>query len=273
MHVAIQGEKGSYHHIAAETYFGSKLELVCCETFAAVFDALAHNNADMAVVAVENSTAGSVHSVYDLLLRHDFSITGEVYEQIHNCLIALPGTGIKDIERVYSHPMALPQCAVFLDSELPRAERIEFSDTAASARHIMQTNDKHAAAIASALAAELAHLPILRANIEDYSNNVTRFLILSPNHKVAAGANKSSFVLETPHKPGALVSALTVLADAGINLTKLESRPIPSEPWRYQFLIDVEAAGPKLHKSAKKLKSLGCTTRILGEYVAAGNPA
>jgi prephenate dehydratase len=271
MRVAIQGERGSYHHIAAENYFGSDIELICCESFAAVFDALGSGAADTAVVAVENSTAGSVHPVYDLLLRHDFFITGEVYEPIHHCLVALPGTEIIDIERVYSHPMALPQCADFLDENLPHAERIEFSDTAASAKHIKQTNDKHAAAIASSLAAKLENLQILRSNVEDYHHNVTRFLVLSPSHKVAPGANKSSFVLETPHKPGALVSALKVLADADINLTKLESRPIPSEPWRYQFLIDVETGGGKLHESAEKLKALGCAVRILGEYKSAGS--
>jgi len=270
MRVAVQGEKGSYHHIAAENYFGSDIELICCESFAATFDALASGNADTALVAIENSTAGSVHPVYDLLLKHDFFITGEVYEPIHHCLVALPGTEMKHIERVYSHPMALPQCADFLDENLPHAERIEFSDTAASAKHIKQTKDKHAAAIASSLAAKLENLQILRSNVEDYQHNVTRFLALSPSHDVAAAANKSSFVLEAPHKPGALVSALSVLADADINLTKLESRPLPSEPWRYQFLIDVEAAGSNLHKSAGRLKALGCNVRILGEYKSAG---
>lgn len=271
MHIAIQGEKGSYHHIAAESYFGGDIELVCCKTFAAVFDALANKAANIAIVAVENSTAGSVHAVYDLLLTHDFFVTGEVYEPIHHCLVTVPGVEMEDIKRVYSHPMALPQCAGFLEKNLPYAERIEFSDTAASATHIKQANDKYAAAIASSLAAKLEGLHILRSNVEDYQHNVTRFLILSPRHKAADDSDKSSLVLETPHEPGALVSALNVLAEATINLTKLESRPIPSKPWRYQFLIDVEAAGSRLYESAQKLKALGCTIRILGEYKSANS--
>jgi len=273
MRVAIQGERGSYHHIAAEKYFGDNIELICCETFADVFDSLDEGAASMAVVAIENSTAGSVHATYDLLLRHDFYITGEIYEPIHHCLITLPGTKMRDIKRVFSHPMALPQCAGFLENNLPHAERIEFSDTAASVLHIKQTNDTHGAAIASSLAATLENLPILRSNIEDYQHNVTRFLVLSSNHKIPAGADKSSLVLETPHKSGALVSALSILASADINLTKLESRPIPDKPWRYQFLIDVEAAGPTVQDSVEKLESLGCTVRILGEYKATNNPA
>lgn len=268
MRVAIQGVEGSYHHIAAESYFGRGTELVCCDSFSAVFKALKKNQADIAVVSAENSIAGTVHPVYDLLIKDNFYVTGEVYEQIHHCLIGLPGTNIKYITKVFSHPMALPQCDEFLSKYLPEADRIEFNDTAASVTHIKDLDDVANAAIASTLAAKINKLSILKENIEDYPNNVTRFLVLSRDHRALKNANKTSCVLETPHKPGALWHALGVLADAQINLTKLESRPIPDKPWRYQFLIDVEAAGLNLHKVVKQLEKLGCNVRILGEYLA-----
>jgi prephenate dehydratase len=268
MRVAIQGVKGSFHHVAAESHFGGDIELVCCDSFAAVFDALAKRKADTGVVAAENSIAGTVHPVYDLLLAHDFSVIGEVYENIHHCLIGLPGTKIESVTRVYSHPMALPQCSDFLDDYIPNAARIEFSDTAASVAFVKKSGDTHSVAIAGSLAAKLNNLPVLHANIENYQNNVTRFLVLGHEHSGDKDANKASLVLETPHEPGALVSALSVFAKANINLTKLESRPIPSEPWRYQFLIDVDAASESLHAALAQLKDLRCTVRILGEYVA-----
>src|SRR5262249_1646661 len=157
----------SYHHIAAESYFGSGIELVCCESFAAVFAALRKKNADAAAVGAENSIAGTVHPVYDLLLKDNFFITGEVYEQIHHCLIGLPGAALSKISRVFSHPMALPQCEEFLSKNLPGAERIEYSDTAASVEHIKDLGDVKNAAIASSLAASIHSLPVLHKNIED----------------------------------------------------------------------------------------------------------
>jgi prephenate dehydratase len=268
MRVAIQGEAGSYHHIAALHHFGSSIELIYCESFADVFAAIKNGRADNGVVAVENSTAGSVHAVYDLLLQYDFAVVGEIYEPIHHCLIGLPNASIKDITRVYSHPMALPQCSAYLDTHLPDAERIEFSDTAASVAYIKKAGDIHSGAIASSLAAEINNLPVLETNIENHQNNATRFLVLSLNHSLTDGANKTSLVLETPHKPGALWHALGIFADAGINLTRIESRPIPDEPWHYQFLIDIAAAGNPCHAAIEKLFASGCTVRTLGEYAA-----
>ncbi|HSW80263.1 MAG TPA: prephenate dehydratase [Candidatus Saccharimonadales bacterium] len=268
MRVAIQGVEGSYHHIAAESYFGGEVQLISCDSFAAVFEALKNNQADFAIVGAENSIAGTVHPVYDLLIRYNFLVTGEVYEQIHHNLIGLPDSELNDIKRVFSHQMALPQCDVFLSKQLPGADRVEFSDTAASVKHVKELNDTSNAAIASSLAATLYDLPILHKNIEDFPNNVTRFLVLTATDTVASGVNKASCVLETPHEPGALWKALGVLAEENINLSKLESRPIPDKPWRYQFLIDIDAAGAKLHGTVHKLEELGCNVRILGEYAA-----
>jgi len=268
MRIAIQGEAGSYHHIATMHHFGKDIELVCCKTFAEVFAALSDNRADKAIVAAENSTAGSVHAVYDLLLKHQFAIIGEIYESIHHCLIGLPSAKLNQITKVYSHPMALPQCSEFLDAHLPDAERVEYVDTAASAAFIKEANDPKQAAIASALAAELNNLPVLQANVENHQNNTTRFLVLDAKPTAVTKANKSSLVLETPNQPGALWHALGIFAAADANLTKLESRPIPHEPWHYQFLIDVERAGNSLDDVVQKLEALGCSVRLLGAYVA-----
>lgn len=178
MRIAIQGEYASYHHLAAERHFGQDIDLVCCETFAEVFEALADGQADAAVVATENSIAGTIKEVQQLLDRYKFRVAAEVAEPIHHCLIGLPGATLPAITHVFSHPMALPQCSVFLDEYLPRAERVEFHDTAASVTHIKHEHNPHYAAIASHLAAELEGLPILHENIEDDPENITRFAVL-----------------------------------------------------------------------------------------------
>lgn len=180
MRIAIQGELGSFHHIAAERQFGQDISLVCCETFQEVFEALAKGHVDAAVVATENSTAGAVPEVQALLKQYDFPVVGEVSEHIHHCLIGLPGATFPAITRIYSHSMALPQCSLFLDEHLPRAERIEYHDTAASVTLIRHEHNPHYAAIASRLAAELEGLPILQENIENDPENITKFVVLQP---------------------------------------------------------------------------------------------
>jgi prephenate dehydratase len=270
MRVAIQGQRGSYHQAAAETYFGPGVaELICCVTFADVFNALGNGKADAAVIASENSIAGTAHPVYDLLLAHDFYIVGEVYEHIHHCLIGLPGAKLSDITRVYSQSIALPQCSDFLDKNLSTAERIEYSDTAASVAHIKELGDPAYTAVAGARAAKLHELPVLAADIENFANNITRFLVLSAEQpKNSTHTDKASLVLETAHSPGALWHALGVFAHSNANLTKLESRPIAHTPWRYQFLVDVEATPEQLADCITKLEEQKCAVRILGQYTA-----
>ncbi len=268
MRVAIQGQCGSYHQAAAERYFNTDFTLVPCDTFAAVFDALADGTADKAVIASENSIAGTAHPVYDLLLKHDFFVVGEVYEHIHHCLIGLPGAKLRDIKRVYSQAIALPQCSVFLDKNLPTAERVEYTDTAASVSHIKELDNPSFAAIASSQAADIYKLPVLAANVEDFDNNVTRFLVLASQRPETSHPDKASLVLETAHSPGALWHALGVLAKSKANLTKLESRPVAHTPWRYQFLIDVNISSDQLADCIERLKSQQCTVRLLGTYRA-----
>lgn len=268
MRIAIQGEQGSFHQAAAEVWFGKDIELVCCTTFDMAFDALQSGVADMAVIAIENSLAGSLHRVYDLLLKTHAHIVGELYQHIHQCLIGLPNAPLDGITHVYSQPIALAQCSNYLTTALPKVQVVEYHDTTASVMLVKEKNDPHLAAIAGSFAADVVGLSVLKENIEDNRHNFTRFLVLDLKDNVPDGANKTSFVLETSHEPGALQRALSILANASVNLTKLESRPIPNEPWHYQFFLDVDIAGAILQTCIATLEDQGCQVRILGEYVS-----
>lgn len=268
MRIAIQGEQGSFHQVAAEEWFGQNIELVCCDTFDAAFEALQSGLADSAVIAIENSLAGSLHRVYDLLLKTNVHIVGEIYQHIHQCLIGFPETSIDTLTRIYSQPIALAQCMNYLSRVAPNAKLVEYHDTSASVMHVKEQNDPKFAAIAGKLAAEVTGLTILDENIEDNHRNFTRFLVLSTGKNIPANANKTSLVLETSHKPGALQAALKIFSDMSLNLRKLESRPIPHEPWHYQFFIDIEVAGPQLDRCIKALNKQDCQIRILGQYVS-----
>lgn len=269
MRVAIQGEPASFHHIAATGWYGDIDGLVCCPTFADVFKALAAGRADAAVVAIENSLYGSISEVYDLLLQAGVPIIGEVHERIHQNLITLPGASLDGITHVYSHPVALAQCANFLESALPAAKKTEYHDTAESVAFIKQAGNPRFAAIASHAAAELHGLPILQEKIEDEHLNFTRFVVLQPGGTPPGDANKASLVLQTSHRPGALYAALGVFARRNINLSKLQSRPIPGKVWKYQFYLDVETAGDTLHTVIGEVTAQGGTVTVLGEYRAA----
>lgn len=271
MRVAIQGEAGSFHHLAARRWYGEDFEIVPCQTFADVFQAVAGGQADQAVVAIENSLYGSINSVYDLLTKHELPIIGEISERIHQHLVTLPDAELAKITSVISHPVALEQCSDWIDKQLPGAERVEYYDTAAAVELIKKRGDKSAAAIASQLAAELSDLPILESKIENDRQNYTRFVVLAPSGQPPDNANKSSLVLQTSHKPGALYSALGVFAGAGVNLTKLQSRPVPGKVWRYLFYVDAEVAGESLRRVIKQLEKQDCKVTILGEYQAAAS--
>lgn len=269
MKIAIQGEAGSFHELAAHRWFGTSIDLICCPTFGGVFAAMQNNQADAAVVAVENSLYGSINEVYDLLQKFSFPIIGEIPERIHQNLITLSGTDPKDITQVFSHPVALAQCSEFLDKNLPRAERIELHDTAAAVEHIKDMGNPGYAAIASSSAAALHGLPILQAAIEDQTTNFTRFLVLQKNPTHIQTANKASLILQTNHQPGALYRVLGVFADANVNIVKLQSRPIIGKVWKYQFYLDVQTAGRPLQNFISEITSQGCEITILGEYLAA----
>lgn len=269
MRIAIQGEAGSFHHQVANDWFGETATIVPCESFNEVFGALARRDADMIVTAVENSLYGSINEVLDLIESYRFPIVGEVFLRVEQQLIALPGATPSDITKVYSHPVALAQCENFFETTLPGAERVEYHDTAASVELIKKLGDPHAAAIAGRGAAALYGLPILAENIEDNKANYTRFLVLSPKELPVKNANKASLVITTDHTPGALGRVLAAFSDRGANLTKLQSRPIVGQPWKYRFYLDVEIAPDPLAETLVQIQNDGADATILGRYPAA----
>lgn len=268
--IAIQGAAASYHDIAAEQLFGKDTLRVFCENFPDTFQALANGTADCALVAVENSLYGSINEIYDLLLQYDFQITGEIYLRIEHCLIGLAGATIGGLRKVYSHPVALAQCTAYLDDTLRHAEREEFYDTAASVTYIKQLADPALGAIASERAAKLHNLPVLSKSIETNKQNFTRFIALNKQPSATLGRDKTSLVLTTDHKPGALYAALGAFAKRSINLTKLQSRPIIGKAWHYMFYVDVASGtdDASFLSALEELRAQGCDVALLGSYRA-----
>lgn len=235
--VAIQGYEGCFHQIAANKYFGRGIEIMPYDTFRGVAAAVKSGEADMGVMAIENSIAGSIIANYSILQDANLQVAGEIYLPVMQNLMALPGVSLDDIREVESHPMALLQCVEYLDQHPWKL--IESEDTALSARHIAEKGLRHTAAIASELAAEMFGLQILAPEINTIKSNYTRFMILKRHdHNIDPRANKASLYFKTDHCEGSLLRALSQLN--GINLSKLQSYPIPSEPWHYLFHIDLE---------------------------------
>lgn len=263
--IAIQGEVGSYHQIAAEQFFGTGISLVHCRGFEDVFLALRQKKADQAVIAIENSVFGSINTVYDLVERYGYPIVGEVKIRIAHQLIALPGARLAGIKKVYSQDVALAQCSHFL-ATLDGVEDVEYYDTAAAARMVCESGDPRLAAIASRRAAELYGGHIVAADIENNDQNYTRFLVLDPSGGPVPGADKASLIITTDHQPGALYAALGEFASRGINLVKLQSQPIAGKPWHYKFYCVVEAPGPLLHDATLAITNKGYKLQNLGEY-------
>lgn len=263
--IAIQGEIGSFHHIASMRYFGDEVSIVPCTSFKDVFTALNEGLSDRAVVAIENSLYGSINEVYDLLLANKYYIIAEIPERIHQCLIGFDNVNLSEITHVYSHPVALSQCASFLEEQLPTAKKVENFDTSASVKFIKDYGDIKRVAIASKLSAEIYDMPIIKSNIQNHQTNYTRFLVLDKQAQTH-NTNKASLVIETSHQPGALFEVLKVFKDNQINLSKLQSRPIIGKLWRYMFYIDIEADFELTTKCMSQINNLGCKVRNLGNY-------
>lgn len=239
--VSIQGFEGSFHQMAARLYFGKEVEVLPCATFREVVRiASAKKESDGGVMAIENSIAGSILPNYNLLQKSSLKISGEIYLQIRQNLLVNPGVKLEDIREVQSHTMAIQQCFGFLDKY--NWKLVETEDTALSAKHIHQHKSKHIAAIASRLAAELFNLDILAPNIHTLKNNYTRFLILEREgeSQPPVNADKASINFHTDHSRGSLAKVLSIIADGGINLSKLQSFPIPGSDWKYSFHADME---------------------------------
>ncbi len=239
--VSIQGFEGSFHQEAARLFFGKNVQVICCATFREVVKIAANKKeSDGGVMAIENSIAGSILPNYNLLQKSNLRIIGEVYLQIKQNLMVYPGVKLEDIREVHSHPMAIQQCFGFLDKY--NWKLVESEDTALSAKNIHQHRSKHIAAIASKLASEIYELDMIAPNIHTLKNNYTRFLILQRDDKPVdvIDADKASINFHTDHSKGSLAKVLTKIAEAGINLSKLQSFPIPGSDWRYSFHADVE---------------------------------
>jgi prephenate dehydratase len=266
--VAIQGFEGSFHQAAARQFFGKNTGVVCCATFRElVKKAEDRSQTTAAVMAIENSIAGSILANYNLLQRSNLTIIGEIYLQIKQNLLVNPGVSLEDIREVHSHPMAIQQCLEFLDKY--NWKLVETEDTALSAKHIHQHKSKHIAAIAGKLAAELFQLEMIAPNIHTLKNNYTRFLVLKREQEAqeVEGANKASVNFSTDHTKGSLVKVLGKIAEADINLSKLQSFPIPGSNFNYSFHADMEFDEVRqFYKVVEKIKPITNTFKIYGLY-------
>ena len=266
--VSIQGYEGSFHQLAARSFFGKDVEVIPCATFREVVKVASNKReSDGGVMAIENSIAGSILGNYALLQKSDLQITGEVYLQINQHLLVNPDVTLEDIKEVHSHPMALQQCLHFLDKY--NWKLVETEDTALSAKLVHRHRSKHIAAIAGKLAAELFDLKVLKPNIQDEKDNYTRFLIVQRAGElgVIENANKASINFQVSHTQGALAKVLTVIADEGINLSKLQSFPIPGTQWKYSFHADLEFESiTQFETVSKKIQPLTDNIRVFGIY-------
>ncbi|WP_053970307.1 prephenate dehydratase [Mangrovimonas sp. ST2L15] len=266
--VAIQGVKGSFHHIVAEDYFGREVHVEECLTFDGVVQSLMDGITDAVIMAIENSIAGSIIPNYALLDNHNLHIVGEYYLDVQHQLMALPGQQLQDIHEVYSHPMALLQCKEFF-KQYPHIKLIEDKDTAEVAQRIREKGLKHVAAIASKLAAELFDLEILAESIQTIKHNETRFVVVKKQNSLVpeADINKASIRFELEHKRGSLAAVLNVMSDCRLNLTKIQSLPKINTPWKYAFFVDVTFDKITDFKKAKALIEIMAEEfKVLGEY-------
>ncbi len=265
---AIQGYEGSFHQVAAQLFFGKDVQVICCDTFKDVVKIASNKKeSDGGVMAIENSIAGSILANYNLLQKSNLKIIGEIYLQIRQNLLVNPGIKLEDIREVHSHTMALQQCYDFLDKQ--NWKLVETDDTALSAKHIHQHKSKHIAAIASKLAAELYDLDVIAPNIHTLKNNYTRFLYLQreENATPVENANKASVNFHTDHSRGSLAKVLTKISDGGINLSKLQSFPIPGSDFKYSFHADMEFDNTEQFNNViNEIQPLTAGIKIYGVY-------
>lgn len=266
--IAIQGFEGSFHQSAAIKYYGKEVEVICCSTFREVVKVAGDSSlSDGGLMAIENSIAGSILPNYNLLQKSKLKIVGEIYLQINQNLLVNPGVTLDDIREVHSHPMALLQCSDYLEKY--NWKLIETEDTALSARLIHQHKSKHIAGIAGELAAELFQLDMIAPNIHTQKNNYTRFWVLEKeeNGGDIEGANKASIIFETDHTKGSLAKVLTTIAEGFVNLSKLQSMPIPGSDWKYAFHADCEFVDiEQLNAVLENIKPFTANIKVYGIY-------
>lgn len=266
--IAFQGERGAYSEAAAVSHFDPSIEPLPCESFEIVFDEVTAGRADKGIVPIENSLAGSIHRNYDLLLRYDLIIVGEIQLRIAHQLMVLPGVKEADIQNIYSHPQALAQCEHSINTHFSKAKLAPTYDTAGSAKMLRQKNITTGAAIASQRAAEIYEMDILRKDFEDNPENYTRFLIIGREAVVPEGESKTSIVFSMDNVPGALFKSMAVFALRDIDLSKIESRPLQGKRWQYLFYLDFVGSQHQTHcqNALNNLQEITSYFRVLGSY-------
>ena len=269
--IAIQGYRGCFHEQAARAFYSQRWEevsIVECPTFESLFEALGDGRAEAAVMAIENTISGGLLPNFELLRSNPYRIKGEIYIPIHQNLMAIPGQKIEDIHEVRTHYMAINQTRRFFEKNCPWITMVESEDTAKSAIDIASEGLMGVGAVASELAAEENGLEILARGIETYKQNFTRFLILDDSISIPRSiTDKASFCFTLPHKPGSLAQVLTVLSFYDMNLTRIQSLPIPGKEWQYFFYADIKFSGYNRYRQAlKAARPLMADLFILGEY-------
>jgi len=271
--VAIQGERGAFSELAARSLFGPRARILPCPDFDSLFRAAERGRCRYALAPVENTIAGSIHRVYDLLLDSRLRVAGEAIIRVSHSLVALPGVRLRDVRRVFSHPVALAQCEDFFLRH-PRLTRVATHDTAGSVRLLREQGARDAAAIAPELSARLHGARVLERGLEDHRANFTRFFLLSRDGRPMGRPDKTSILFATPHVPGALFRCMAVFALRDINLLKIESRPLVGRPWEYVFHLDFEgsSAEEKCRNALRHLEEVCDFVRLLGSYARARTP-
>jgi len=264
---AFLGRMGTFSHKACVQYFGEKVEPLPIPSFRQIFESVKSGNADFGVIPIENSLTGSIHENYDLLLEYDLKIVGEITLRIMHHLIGRPGTSIEEIRRVFSHPQVFDQCRQFLQRH-EDWEMVAVKDTAGAVKEIRDSQNPGEAAIADKVAAEIYGMQVLEEGIETNPRNYTRFVIIGTDPIEKGLRKKSSLIYSAGNQPGALFESLKIFAENGINLVKLESRPIHGKPWEYMFYVDLEAdaEGPEFKPILDALKEKVDYLKILGSY-------
>jgi len=276
--VAIQGVEGSYHDIATREFFkDEETSLICCDTFNDVFEAIANDSNVVALIAIENTIAGSLLHNYELLRNSGAVIVGEQKLRIAHCICCLPDEDWSDLKEVHSHPVALAQCEAFLQRH-PEMKAVQADDTALSAKEISEKQLRGHAAICSTHAAKMYGLRILEENIETNKHNFTRFLVVADRWSaddlraercIGKQCDKANIVLSLPHQEGSLSQILSIFTFYRINLTKIQSLPIIGREWEYMFYVDVTFNDyTRFHQSIDAVRPLTKELTILGEYRA-----
>lgn len=264
--VVFQGAEGAYSQAAMMEYFGDEVDSFNVNTFRDAMLAIDEGSADFAVLPIENSSAGIVSEIYDLLVEFENYIVGEQIIKIEHCLMALPGTGIEDIRTVYSHPQSLMQSSLYLlDTGW---QQISMKNNAFAAKKVADEEDRTQAAIAGETAAKIYGLEILKRGVNNLKDNSTRFIIITNQKVFAKGASKISLCFEVNHESGALYHALSHLMYNGLNVTKIESRPIAERSWEYRFFLDFEGnlADSAVRNALRGLREETRNMKVLGNY-------